>query len=387
MSYPEDESLTLPIKSRSLRAKSIAKRLETERNKNAPRVRKPRQKVCTMSKYRRKTANAKERDRMKQVNDAFEKLRDVVPHHRAFIGVATSSPPPPTPGDPASATKVSTLRCAISYINSLQQLIEDSNKGLLDPNLYNTDLVEEETDVLFSSLSASSKKPNNKPLKKAGGKKSKLKKNSGATAKDSKSNNKRSSSASGAKSVKKKKQKLEETKKLISNKLMGNINNHGHSGFSTNNILQENLFTSYLIPQQQTHTPLNPTQISTLPNPGAYYSNVMKERHNPSLLPLQPLYLPSSPLVYKTPDSLYGDMDSFSDVSSASPGSTSSSSLDLLLHPQDFSSPSSSPVEDFHHPASSSSSCANLALNSTSSHILDDIQQILKDAENFDIMV
>ena len=33
----------------------------------------------TMSKYRRKAANAKERDRMKLVNEAFERLRDVVP--------------------------------------------------------------------------------------------------------------------------------------------------------------------------------------------------------------------------------------------------------------------------------------------------------------------
>jgi len=32
-----------------------------------------------MSKYRRKAANAKERDRMKLVNEAFERLRDVVP--------------------------------------------------------------------------------------------------------------------------------------------------------------------------------------------------------------------------------------------------------------------------------------------------------------------
>ncbi len=32
-----------------------------------------------MSKYRRRAANAKERDRMKLVNEAFERLRDVVP--------------------------------------------------------------------------------------------------------------------------------------------------------------------------------------------------------------------------------------------------------------------------------------------------------------------
>ena len=32
-----------------------------------------------MTKYRRKTANAKERDRMKLVNQAFDRLREVMP--------------------------------------------------------------------------------------------------------------------------------------------------------------------------------------------------------------------------------------------------------------------------------------------------------------------
>ena len=32
-----------------------------------------------MTKYRRKTANAKERDRMKQLNVAFDRLRGVMP--------------------------------------------------------------------------------------------------------------------------------------------------------------------------------------------------------------------------------------------------------------------------------------------------------------------
>ena len=32
-----------------------------------------------MTKYRRKTANAKERERMKMVNQAFDRLREVMP--------------------------------------------------------------------------------------------------------------------------------------------------------------------------------------------------------------------------------------------------------------------------------------------------------------------
>ena len=47
-----------------------------------PKQRRPRQKSSTMSKYRRKTANAKERERMKQVNDAFERLRVVIPNQK-----------------------------------------------------------------------------------------------------------------------------------------------------------------------------------------------------------------------------------------------------------------------------------------------------------------
>ena len=79
----------IPTKSKSLRAKSIQKRIETERNKTSPRGTRTRvtksggnrrdQNGYTMSKYRRRAANAKERDRMKLVNEAFERLRDVVP--------------------------------------------------------------------------------------------------------------------------------------------------------------------------------------------------------------------------------------------------------------------------------------------------------------------
>ena len=35
--------------------------------------------AARMTKYRRKTANAKERDRMKQLNVAFDRLRGVMP--------------------------------------------------------------------------------------------------------------------------------------------------------------------------------------------------------------------------------------------------------------------------------------------------------------------
>merc|ERR1712228_741272 len=89
---------SLPTKSRSLRAKSIAKRLATERNQSdgkqagrkpsttfkasAKRSSSSSSKHHTMSKYRRKVANAKERERMKLVSEAFDKLSSVVPVYK-----------------------------------------------------------------------------------------------------------------------------------------------------------------------------------------------------------------------------------------------------------------------------------------------------------------
>ena len=65
-------------KSYTLRACSIQKRMETETRKRQPKKRgpKPRPKSAPMSKYRRKTANQRERMRMGEINVAFEKLRD-----------------------------------------------------------------------------------------------------------------------------------------------------------------------------------------------------------------------------------------------------------------------------------------------------------------------
>ena len=200
----EDAAQKLPDKSRSLRARSIQKRLETERNKICSKVdtmaaqekygtpeietttkTRPKRSKCksrgggrfasgstTMSKYRRKTANAKERDRMKTVNEAFEKLKSVVPVDALLQQQQNTSPlltkgtdndvasPSSDTGEgdenlgagslllglinPLKSTKVSTLRCAIAYINSLQKLIEDSEKGILDPSFYENDEKEKE---------------------------------------------------------------------------------------------------------------------------------------------------------------------------------------------------------------------------------------------------
>lgn len=63
------------------REASIKKRIEVEHRKKEPKKRgpKPRPKTQPMSKYRRKTANLRERQRMGEINTAFERLKEKIP--------------------------------------------------------------------------------------------------------------------------------------------------------------------------------------------------------------------------------------------------------------------------------------------------------------------
>ncbi|KAA0201572.1 hypothetical protein HAZT_HAZT003880 [Hyalella azteca] len=65
----------------------------------------------TLSKYRRNTANARERDRMREINTAFATLRGVLPSF-ACRRIA-------------SMTKITTLKLATSYIRALADLLKD----------------------------------------------------------------------------------------------------------------------------------------------------------------------------------------------------------------------------------------------------------------------
>ena len=72
----------LPDKSRSLRQSSVAKRLAVESGAGAGagETKTKIRGVKRLSRYRRKTENAKERERMKKFNQAFENLRQKLPN-------------------------------------------------------------------------------------------------------------------------------------------------------------------------------------------------------------------------------------------------------------------------------------------------------------------
>ncbi|XP_037089712.1 class A basic helix-loop-helix protein 15-like [Pollicipes pollicipes] len=101
----------------SLRARSILKRLETETRQLEPKVRPPKQKSRppALSKYRRKTANTRERDRMRDINRAFETLERAVPE---------------LAGSPTKVTKITVLRLAIDYIKAMRTMLEPEAGGV-----------------------------------------------------------------------------------------------------------------------------------------------------------------------------------------------------------------------------------------------------------------
>ncbi|XP_055905304.1 helix-loop-helix protein delilah [Eupeodes corollae] len=77
---------------------------------------KSKSKAAPLSKYRRKTANARERTRMREINSAFENLRRCVPH--TITGDQTAS-------QNEKLTKITTLRLAMKYIRVLSEALDN----------------------------------------------------------------------------------------------------------------------------------------------------------------------------------------------------------------------------------------------------------------------
>jgi len=116
----------LPVKSRSLRQSSVAKRLRVESGAGVTKAGAG-ARVKRLSRYRRKTENAKERERMKKFNQAFENLRQKLPNRELLSEKSISG---------EKDTKVSALRSAISYIKNLQSLVADCDAGKLGEEVY-----------------------------------------------------------------------------------------------------------------------------------------------------------------------------------------------------------------------------------------------------------
>ena len=79
----DNEEVVCPSMSRQLRKSSLKKRLETQIKISQPKAKERIGKKYRLSKYRRKCENAKERERMKKFNDAFNTLRKLLPDANA----------------------------------------------------------------------------------------------------------------------------------------------------------------------------------------------------------------------------------------------------------------------------------------------------------------
>ena len=108
----------------NLRDSSKINRIETERKRSTPKQPKPKVKPPPLSKYRRKTANARERSRMKEINDAFDELRKVIPPSENLQSISDEQDS--TEGE-MKLTKITTLRLAMNYITALRETLGYDN--------------------------------------------------------------------------------------------------------------------------------------------------------------------------------------------------------------------------------------------------------------------
>ncbi|KAK4887143.1 hypothetical protein RN001_003414 [Aquatica leii] len=135
MTYPDPNNndgcdiTTAPAKEDkySLRPRSIRRGIDTSKKQETENLKplkssKPKQKPAPLSKYRRKTANARERSRMREINQAFETLRKAVPQHMSIANVGTNE----------KLTKITTLKLAMKYISSLSATLNSTETTNVD---------------------------------------------------------------------------------------------------------------------------------------------------------------------------------------------------------------------------------------------------------------
>jgi len=125
-----------------LRECSVKKRNEVEVKKAQPKKRgpKPRPKPQPMSKYRRKTANLRERERMGEINNAFEHLKEKIP-----TPLVTADNNKSCNGNEKrnnrceKMTKINVLHIAINYIRALESILDTGDAGT---QVYGTSIVQ-----------------------------------------------------------------------------------------------------------------------------------------------------------------------------------------------------------------------------------------------------
>lgn len=109
------------LRPRSLRRRNVQDEPLEEpvvSNPSKSRPAKQKQKPAPLSKYRRKTANARERTRMREINQAFEALRRAVPQMTTQQAATNEK-----------LTKITTLRLAMKYISTLSAVLSSDNDG------------------------------------------------------------------------------------------------------------------------------------------------------------------------------------------------------------------------------------------------------------------
>lgn len=120
----------------NLRQSSVVNRIKSELSRKAPRQPKPKSKPPPLSKYRRRAANARERSRMQEINEAFENLRSLIPESDTVSTINESiSQRQSSLEDTSSSsrkTKIMTLRQAMDYISALRELLRNSGEGTPD---------------------------------------------------------------------------------------------------------------------------------------------------------------------------------------------------------------------------------------------------------------
>lgn len=146
-----------PLSPTSSIASSSSSRSSSDTSAGKPHKEKPKTKAPPLSKYRRKTANARERTRMREINSAFENLRKCVPMAMCLNSTASSFNPQLLEPQIVSAcvaqqqqlqqqqqqmasptneklTKITTLKLAMKYIRMLTGVLNGSMPmGLQSP--------------------------------------------------------------------------------------------------------------------------------------------------------------------------------------------------------------------------------------------------------------